>query len=279
VAGETPDLGGARIGLLETRLGSELADLVRRYGGEPVSASAMQAVPRDVPGEAVAFIDALVRAPHPMTVFLTGVGAAGLFAEAERLGLLPDLLAALARATTVCRGPKPSAALRRHGVSISVSVPEPYTMTELLQAIAAIDLHGRWVGLVHYGERNAPLAEALITRGAVLSELQLYEWGLPQDTAPLRRLVQDALGGRLAALVFTSQVQVRHLFQIAAEEGRDAELLEALRARTVVASVGPVCSAALRQFGVAPHVEPEHPKMRPMMTALADYLTRHPRGA
>ena len=41
-------LGGARIGLLEARLSSELAELVRREGGEPVCAPSVTEAQVDV---------------------------------------------------------------------------------------------------------------------------------------------------------------------------------------------------------------------------------------
>ena len=41
-------LDGARIGLLEARLSSELAELVRREGGEPLCAPAVSEAPLDV---------------------------------------------------------------------------------------------------------------------------------------------------------------------------------------------------------------------------------------
>jgi hypothetical protein len=33
-----------------------------------------------------------------------------------------------------------------------------------------------------------------------------------------------------------------------------------------------VCASALRAYGVVPHVQPSHPKMGPMLIALADYF-------
>ena len=45
----------------------------------------------------------------------------------------------------------------------------------MLNALAPIDLEGKAVALVRYGEPNAPLAAALSARGALLEELLLYE--------------------------------------------------------------------------------------------------------
>src|SRR5215831_7473344 len=102
-------LNGARVALLEARMTSELAGLVRRFGGEPVVAPAVREVPVQS-GEAVAgLIDRLVAGAIHVILFQTGVGVKALFAQAERLGRLPELLEGLGRVITIARGPKPSA--------------------------------------------------------------------------------------------------------------------------------------------------------------------------
>jgi len=41
---------------------------------------------------------------------------------------------------------------------------------------------------------------------------------------------------------------------------------------TIVGSIGPTCSAALEQFDVTPHVVASPPKMRPLVTAVGQFL-------
>jgi uroporphyrinogen-III synthase len=45
----------------------------------------------------------------------------------------------------------------------------------------------------------------------------------------------------------------------------------------VIASVGEVTSRALRDAGVEPHVEPDEPKMGPMVKALAEFFEKRSR--
>lgn len=263
------DLRGARVAILDGRRKEEMAGLVRRHGGEPYSVPAVREAPLDCRAAVAGFLDGLARGECDTVVFSTGPGATGLFAEAERLGRLPELLAALGGVTVVCRSNKPAAVLRRHGVPIAAMAREPHTTPEVLDALAPLGLDGRRLALVHYGERNVELAVALRARCARLAELCLYEWLPPEDLTPLRALVRDLLTGRVDAITFTSQVQARRLFQVAADLGVADDLAAALNARTVVASVAPVCEAALRRLGVTPHVVPEHPKMGHLVAALA----------
>jgi uroporphyrinogen-III synthase len=263
---------GARVALLEARRGSEMAELVRRMGGEPRSAAAVREVPHldRVP----AFIDALDARRFDVAIFLTGVGVARLLREAQLLARLDDTVAALRALTTVCRGPKPAAVLRQYDIPVSVRAPEPYTTTELLDALTAVPIEGRAVALLHYGERNEPLAAALRARGARLEEVFLYEWQLPEDTAQIADLIRGIVGGGIEAIAFTSQIQCRHLFSVAATLGLSEQLGEALRSRLAVAAIGPVCVEALKQHGITPAVVPVQAKMGFLVTELAEYLSR-----
>src|SRR5258708_2928295 len=118
-----PSLNGTRVGLLESRMSSELAELVRRLGGAPVGAPAVREVPHAA--ETTRFVEALVSGRHDVVIFLTGAAAAAILREAERTGRLQDALGALQRATLVCRGPKPTAVARRYGLEVNVIPQKP----------------------------------------------------------------------------------------------------------------------------------------------------------
>jgi len=231
---------------------------------------AVREVPLDCSAAVSEFIEVIVGGAIRTVVFFTGVGVNALFHEAEQLGRLAELVAALQSLTIVCRGPKPSAVVRKMGLPIALSAREPFTAYELLDELAKLDLSGQVVGVVHYGERNEMVTEALHERGAKMHELCLYEWLMPEDTSALQRLVTDCIQRYIDAIAFTSQVQVRHLFLIASSMGCEDELATALQRNVVVASVGPTCTAVLQKYGVTPHIVPEHPKMGHLIKALAD---------
>ncbi len=266
------ELTGKKIALLEARMSSELANLVKRHGGEPVNAPALREVSIDATDEVATFLNYLESGEIKFVVFQTGVAVAGLITEAEKLERKAELLKALQRITTICRGPKPTAVLSRNGIKPTLNAGEPYTTTDLISVMSDLDLQNQGVAVLHYGERNAELANSLEARGAKLLELCLYEWQLPENLEPLKKLIDDLHHGKIDAVAFTSQIQARHLFQVAKDLGRDTELLDSLNHKTVVASIGPTCTAALLQLGVTPKIEPEHPKMGPMVIELVKHL-------
>jgi uroporphyrinogen-III synthase len=265
-------LAGKRIALLETRLGSELAKLVERQGGTAIPFPALREATIEASAEVAELIVALDARLIDMIVFQTGVGVAALLKEAEKIGRLEELLTAMGQITKVCRGPKPTAVLARHGLKPDVAALEPYTTDDVIAALERCELNQRGVALLHYGERNLALAQELSAHGARLTELCLYEWQMPEDITPLTQLIAQLDQRVFASVVFTSQIQARHLFQVAGDDEAQAALADSLNHKTVTASIGPTCSAALRSLGVNPHVEPEHPKMGPLVSALARHL-------
>lgn len=266
------NLEGARIALLEARLKSELAELVRREGGEPVCAPAVTEVLVDVTERIPVLIDVIQGGGCEIVVLLTGAGLAALLEQADGIGVRPQLVEALSKVALVCRGPKPAAVLRRNGLPVTASARTPHTTAELLELLPAQLVERKGITILHDGGGNPALATELRARGAKVTELRTYEWRLPDDLAPVERLVDELIGGRIDVVAFTSQVQARHLFDVAARMQRSDALLDALRRRTIVASIGPTCSQALTDLGTPPHVEASPPKMRPLVTAIADFL-------
>ena len=173
---------------------------------------------------------------------------------------------------TVCRGPKPAVVLRKHGIPVHLNARSPHTTPELLEVLPDEFVRGRGVALLHDGGGNSVLVEALRARGATVGELRTYAWQLPDDLGPIEELIREVLDGRLDAVAFTSQVQVRHLFEVAARMNCSASLRFALRHRTIVGSIGPTCSVALEQFDAPPHVVASPPKMRPLVTDVCQFL-------
>jgi uroporphyrinogen-III synthase len=263
----TPHFGGATVLLLESRLASETAAMVRRLGGEPVSAPALAEADVDADAAVGAIVELLQTAQRPLVVFLTGVAVTRLFTMAERLQCASALSAGLSRADVLARGPKPAGALTRRGLSAPRTVAEPFTTAEVIAALDECDVEDRDVAVVHYGEPSEPIVRHLEQRGARVTELLLYEWRLPDDVALLDRAVADILGGQIAVVAFTSQIQVRHLLEVAGP--RREPVITALNAGAVVGAVGPTCKAACLAAGLTRIVTPAHPKLAPLLHALA----------
>jgi len=205
--------------------------------------------------------------PPKAVIFQTGVGTHALFAATDSLGMTPTLLGLLADCVVVARGPKPTAALRSREVRIDRSAKEPYTTVEVLESLEDLSLRGECVVVQRYGETNVELEKALRAKGAEVVEIATYRWALPENTRPLAGLIDALELAQIDATVFTSASQAHNLFVLAQKLGREGPLAANL-SRTLVASIGPVCSAALREHGVKIALEASPPKLGPLVAAL-----------
>jgi uroporphyrinogen-III synthase len=174
---------------------------------------------------------------------------------------------ALRKITVVARGPKPLAVLREMQVPVAVAVPEPNTWRELLAATAARP--ERNIAIQEYGKSNPELLAGLRARGAEVTAVRVYQWDLPEDTAPLREAVRRIADSHADVAMFTTSIQLTHLFRIAAEAGMEEAVHNNLR-RMVIASIGPTTTEALEEFGLVPDIVPSHPKMGFLVKETAD---------
>jgi uroporphyrinogen-III synthase len=255
------------VAILETRSGAHLGELIARRGGIPMLAPALEEVP-DVDDEAVAALLAAWRTrPFKIVIFQTGVGTRALFQATDAAGLTGELLGFLSSSTVVVRGPKPVGELNARGVRIDLRAATPFTTEMVLAALSEVPMQGARVLVQRYGAANQLLRESLQGRGAEVEEIATYRWALPADTQPLTELLAALGRSGVDAVVFTSAVQIHNLYAVAEQSGRASDLAEQLN-RLVVASIGPVCSRALREHGVRPSFEADPPKLGPLIAGL-----------
>ena len=255
------------VAILETRTGEHLAELIARDGAIPLLAPALEEVPEVEPGAAAALLESWRSEPFKMAIFQTGVGTRALFQITDAQGSTSELEHLLEPAIVVVRGPKPTGELNARRVRIDIRAPSPFTTETVLEATTGIPVAGCRVLVQRYGEANRRLREALESRGAAVHEIATYRWGLPKDTEPLTRLLDELAASRVDAVVFTSAVQIHNLYAVAERVNRAGDLAARLNT-LIVGSIGPVCTRALLSRGVTPTFEASPPKLGPLVTEL-----------
>jgi uroporphyrinogen-III synthase len=255
---------GVRVLSLESRRAPEMAKLIASNGGRATVAPSMREVPLASNAEALAFARRLVEDGFDIVVFLTGVGTRALTRVVETVYPVERFVTALRKITIIARGPKPVAALKELGVPVTVAVPEPNTWRDLLRTLDvksdSLPLKGRRVAVQEYGVSNPELLAGLSDRGAQVTRVPVYEWGLPEDVGPLRAAVTSIANDEFDVVLFTTAIQVNHLFQVAAGMNQQEGVRRAL-AHMLIASIGPSTSERLREYGFTADIEPSHPKM------------------
>ncbi len=258
----TAGFSGRIVLAFESRRAPEIAKLIENYGGRPLVAPANKEVPAYRSAGVSRFASALLGGKIDLVIFLTGVGTRAVARAIEPFCSREQFVAALSRISVLARGPKPVSALKELGVPITWTVPEPNTWREILQLLDANDvpLKGRAVAVQEHGIPSPSLIEGLRQRGAETLTVHVYDWALPDDLAPLKNAIAALQNDRVAVVLFTSAVQVHHLMQVAEQlNARDGVV--ASLGRCMVASIGPVTSEGLAEYGIPVHFEPTHPKM------------------
>ena len=261
-------LKGLKIVSFETRRAREMASLIERHGGAAIQAPSMRELPLEQNAAALDFMRALKGGKIDLVIFLTGVGTRTLVDAVSTGYAREDLIQALKSVKLVARGPKPIAVLKEMGLRVDVAIPEPNTWREILAALEKMGLSGRHVAVQEYGITRPELIEGLRALGAEVVLVPVYRWAMPEDTAPLKSAVRLIAGGNADVALFTNATQIEHLFRMAADEGLEEKVRSGL-SRTVVASIGPVCTEALAHYGLKSDIEPEHPKMGHLIAAVA----------
>jgi uroporphyrinogen-III synthase len=225
----------------------------------------MREVPLDSNPDAIAFADALERDEFDLVILLTGVGARALVGVVEQLrGTRDAFVSALGRTKVLARGPKPVAVLRELALTPWLVAPEPNTWREVLSSLddtqREFPLSGKRVAVQEYGAANPDLLAGLEARGAQVTRVPVYHWALPDDLAPLEAAVRAIAAGQIDVALFTTATQVVHLLKVADSMGMGDAIRRGLTT-CVVASIGPTTSEEMREQGIAPDMEPTHPKM------------------
>jgi uroporphyrinogen-III synthase len=266
-------LAGFTVAVTAERRRDEMAALLQRRGARVVTASAITIVPLADDEALHAATAACIGLAPDLVIATTGFGFRGWLEAAEGWGLADSLRSALRAAHIIARGPKPCGAIRAAGLSEQWAAQTEAT-EEILTRLLEQGVAGRRIAVQEHGEPQTEFVAALRGAGAAVVEVPVYRWSLPPDVTPVRRLVDQVVGGQVDAVTFTSAPAVRAFLEIA---GRDRDgVLDRFRGRTMAACVGPVTAGPLTEHGV-PVVSPERFRLGALIKALTDELPRRAR--
>ncbi|OJU45936.1 MAG: uroporphyrinogen-III synthase [Microbacterium sp. 69-7] len=263
-------LEGCSIVIAVDRRSSELAAALERHGAQVRRAPALSILPHIDDEALIAATRSLVAAPPDVVVVTTGVGFRGWMEAAEEAGLQEALLAALAGAQIVARGPKARGAIQQAGLTTDW-VAESETSSELGAFLLAENLYGRRVAVQHHGSGADGLDALFADAGAEVVSLTVYRWGPPADPDAVARSVIAAAQGEVDAVLFTSAPGAAGWLAAAEREHVLDALREAAAAgRLLMAAVGPITADPLQTAGFAPLIA-ERGRLGSLVRAVVTY--------
>ena len=270
-------LTGYRILILETREEAQFSRLLTEQGADVLQCPMFTIHDAPDPAPIEAWIGRFVENPFDDLVLMTGEGLRRLMKVVRRIGVEKDFIAALAKTRKFARGPKPGRALREVGLEPQQTTEKP-TSEGIAEMLSRVDVAGHRLGLQLYPEKDhSALISAITAQGAEVDTVLPYAYDAQAADANIVTAIEEMAQGRIDAIALTNLGQVRRLFQVAQARGCEARLREGL-AHTPIASVGPVVSDELKAHGLRTDISPANDAyfMRPLITAMAEALTKNP---
>src|SRR6266566_9947438 len=254
-------LNGYRILILETREEAQFSRLLTEQGAHVVQCPmfTIHDAPDSKPIEA--WIRRFIERPCDDLVLMTGEGLRRLMKVARRIDVEQDFVTALGKVRKSARGPKPGRALREIGLEPQMTTERP-TSEGIAEMLAGVDLSGHRVGLQLYPDKDhSALIGAITAQGAEVDTVAPYVYDAQAADANIVTAIDEMAQGRIDAIALTNLGQVRRLVEVA-------------RARTPIASVGPVVSDELKSHGLRTDISPANDAyfMKPLISAMAAAL-------
>lgn len=264
-------LAGYTVGITAARRRKEFGAALERRGAKVVYAPAIQIVPVVDDAELREATERCLLAPVDFVIATTGIGFRGWMDAADTWGLLEKLTDAIERAAVLARGPKARGAIRASGLRETWS-PESESSSEVLAyLISTVDLTDKRVVVQLHGEPLPDVVETLRLAGAEVIEVPVYRWVPPDDTVPLRRLIDAVATRGIDSVAFTSAPAAVSFLQTAAEQGWSDSVRQALRGPVLAACVGPVTAGPLMREDI-PVIQPSRARLGALAREIVEQL-------
>ncbi|MCP5468853.1 MAG: uroporphyrinogen decarboxylase [Deltaproteobacteria bacterium] len=266
----TPNFQALKVLSLESRMALPMQKLIEKYHGTAQLAASVREVPLEDNEQAFHFFEQLKAGQFDVMILMTGVGLRTLLKIWETRYSLEEIQDAFKQTQVLVRGPKPTSVCKMQGIEINITAPPPNTWQEILQILSEQNLlNQKQIALLEYGSSDPSFIENLEARGVKVVPLQVYKWALPQDTAPLRQAFEDVIAGKVDVFLLTSAIQIDHFLKMSQSVEEELQFRRALH-RVVVVSIGPTCTARLRERQIFPDLEVFPNKMDNLVAQAAE---------
>jgi uroporphyrinogen III methyltransferase/synthase len=238
---------------------SRLVDLLNAAGARCLEVPTIEIRP---PADFAALDAALQHLSRYEWVIFTS--ANGVRAFMDRLFHLGQDVRVLGRARFAVIGPATAEALRGYGLVADV-VPDTFRAEGLLSVLEPKLLGGRRILLARAEQARDVLPEGLVKLGVKVDVVPVYRAVPPASVPP--EAAGALAAGRVDILTFTSSSTVHNFAGLV---GKDQ--FQQLAARGTVASIGPITSATLSEYGITPQIEPKDYTIPALAEAIVEYF-------
>jgi len=248
----------------------EAGKMIEKKGGKPYFIPTIEIkAPSDL-SVIKKFIAALTRSEVDYVIFMSVNGVRYLRSAAESLGLKDQLKEWLEKTATVAVGPKTAQELKNHQIHVDL-IPAKYSSEGIIQSLQQRGISGKSIYIPRTSEAPPALARRLREIGGKVQEVYVYESRLPIDHNLKESFLQDLIGGKIHAIIFSSSLGVKNLFQMLTEQVSLEKLRDIMNSKLTIVAIGPATAETLSEMGVKVDVVPEKHLFEEALNALALY--------
>lgn len=259
----TRPLFGKRIVITRAReQASAFGEMLRARGAEPIEFPAIRIVPTE---DTVPLDDALKQLSTYRWLVFTSANAVPIFAQRmAALGLDSRALAGVKIATI---GPATAAAVFDYFRINADYTPEEAVAEAVIEGWPDRNLAGAKILLPRALEARDILPESFTSMGASVTVIPVYE--TVPDLTRADALREEIANGEIDAVTFASSSTVRN-FMSALTNGVETSAKELL-SNVTLASIGPITSDTIREFGLEPQISSAEHTMPGLVSALESF--------
>ncbi|HEX4020574.1 MAG TPA: uroporphyrinogen-III synthase [Acidobacteriaceae bacterium] len=255
-------LAGRRILITRARhQAGSLLHALQDIGAEVITAPTIEIVP---PDSYASLDDALRDIAHYDWLILTSAnGVAAMWNRMQLLGLSPGVMQTVQFAVV---GSATADALKKHDWAVNV-MPKAYVAEAVVDALRH-QIAGKHVLLVRAKIARDVIPEELTRLGAEVHVVEAYKTVMPQDAPARIKAIFGNTEKYPHAISFTSSSTVKNFFFLLREAG-----FASLPAGIMVASIGPITSQTLREYGIEPDMQAENHNVPGLVDAMTAYFS------
>ena len=268
-ASEHGRLAGFTVAITASRRAQDFGAALKRQGATVQYAPALRIVPLADDTQLLDTTQQVLAQGIDIVVATTGIGFRGWMEAAEMWGLAEPLLTTVSRAELIARGPKVKGAIRAAGLTEQWA-PHSESTIEVLEHLLARHLPGTRIAVQLHGEPLGWFLDALRAAGAEVIDVPVYRSELPDDIAPLTRLIHSIANRSVDCVAFTSAAASANFLRIV-HTGSENEIRRAMTHDVLAACVGPVTAAPLTPLGV-PVIHPDRFRLGALVKEIAEQL-------
>ena len=158
--------------------------------------------------------------------------------------------------------------LKNFGIRPDLTPEKEFTQEGLVSAFSKININNNFILIPRAKEAREFLPEKLRENGAKVDVLPIYETKICEES---KGKLKEVLKEGIDLITFTSSSTVKNFFKLC--EGIKKDYFKDI----IFASIGPITSATLKEFGFNPHIESEEYTIDGLVDAIKNYFSKNRR--